>query len=352
MSFTEQKRKEIRKYLLRKIDSDDEKLIPKVADAFGISLTSVKRYLEVELSEDHIVPDAEKKCGYSLVFQRESFRYETKGLDEYCDLLLAKDVLPIISAGENARKLWSYMLSEMFNNVLEHSRGTVADCRVENCCLYGRVFLTDNGKGVFRTVCDTLEKNGFRSPTVEDAVMELYKGKLTSAPQHHSGEGIFFTMKMADRFFLWSSDTLMKYGYSETAETVRSRFLAYASGLTGKGTTVMMKLDHDTMKSTKEIFNRYSDPDNGFYKTLIPVRDVCEEFGPVSRSQARSICFRLENFKEAVLDFTGVEFMGQGFADELFRVFQNKYPDLMITPINMSDAVNRMYLTTIHNVVS
>lgn len=40
----------------------------------------------------------------------------------------------------------------------------------------------------------------------------------------------------------------------------------------------------------------------------------------VARSQARRICNRLEEFKEVILDFQDVEYMGQGFADEVFKV--------------------------------
>lgn len=39
------------------------------------------------------------------------------------------------------------------------------------------------------------------------------------------------------------------------------------------------------------------------------------------------------------LDFTGIEFMGQGFADEIFRVFQNKYPELVLKPVHANASV-------------
>lgn len=41
-------------------------------------------------------------------------------------------------------------------------------------------------------------------------------------------------------------------------------------------------------------------------------------------------------------DFLDVEFMGQGFADEVFRVFQNKYPDIKLVPVNANETVRRM----------
>ena len=43
--------------------------------------------------------------------------------------------------------------------------------------------------------------------------------------------------------------------------------------------------------------------------------------------------------------------MGQGFADEMFRVFHNEHPEIILTPTNMTADVNNMYLCTIHNKV-
>jgi hypothetical protein len=35
------------------------------------------------------------------------------------------------------------------------------------------------------------------------AILELSKGKLTSDPSRHNGEGIFFTSRMFDDFAFW-----------------------------------------------------------------------------------------------------------------------------------------------------
>ncbi|MCR4596114.1 MAG: STAS-like domain-containing protein [Lachnospiraceae bacterium] len=73
---------------------------------------------------------------------------------------------------------------------------------------------------------------------------------------------------------------------------------------------------------------------------------------PVARSQARRICVRLECFKEVILDFDKAEIMGQEFADELFRVFQNAHPDVVLTPINMNPEIKTMYLHALHMTVT
>jgi len=50
----------------------------------------------------------------------------------------------------------------------------------------------------------------------------------------------------------------------------------------------------------------------------------------VSRSQAKRILAGIDRFKVVSLDFTGVEWIGQAFADEIFRVYQNAHPDIEI----------------------
>jgi hypothetical protein len=41
----------------------------------------------------------------------------------------------------------------------------------------------------------------------------------------------------------------------------------------------------------------------------------------ISRSQAKRLLARIELFKIVLFDFSGVETIGQAFADEIFRVF-------------------------------
>ena len=119
-----------------------------------------------------------------------------------------------------------------------------------------------------------------------------------------------------------------------------------------KGTVVIMRLDNNSNRNAIDVFNTFSDVDEGFVKTCIPVFEACLDRNPISRSQARRLCNRLNQFKEVVLDFEKVDMMAQGFADELFRVFHNENPDVILTPINMNEETKKMYLYTIHNKVN
>ena len=62
----------------------------------------------------------------------------------------------------------------------------------------------------------------------------------------------------------------------------------------------------------------------------------------MSRSQAKKILRNLEDFSVITLDFKGVEIVGQGFADEVFRVYQNEYPDKQIKYIHGNKDVTFM----------
>ena len=103
-----------------------------------------------------------------------------------------------------------------------------------------------------------------------------------------------------------------------------------------------MSLSNFSHKKTSEIFDIYSNIDGGFSKTRIPLKNIFES-SPVSRSQAKRICNRLDKFKEVVIDFDGLTWMGQGFAHQIFVVYQKEHPNIKLTPINMCEPVENMY---------
>jgi hypothetical protein len=111
------------------------------------------------------------------------------------------------------------------------------------------------------------------------------------------------------------------------------------------GTIVSMTVRKDTALLVGDVFNEFSDPDNNpsFYKTIIPLK-LMEHDGDLlmSRSQAKRLISRFNLFREVILDFSGIEFIGQGFADEVFRVFANTDSNVKLRPINCAKDVENM----------
>ena len=114
-----------------------------------------------------------------------------------------------------------------------------------------------------------------------------------------------------------------------------------------KGTSVAFRVNLNQKQTLQDLFKQYTDaPESyGFIKTIIPIKLL--EYGDqspifVSRSQARRLLTRIERFKIVQLDFSGIETIVQGFADEVFRVFKSNHPDVELSPINCSEAVHQM----------
>ena len=111
--------------------------------------------------------------------------------------------------------------------------------------------------------------------------------------------------------------------------------------LPANGTVVRMTISNFSRKQAKDVFDQYADSDSGFSKTQIPLQQYFES-NPVSRSQAKRLCSRLDRFKEVILDFTGLDWIGQGFAHQLFVVFQNEHSDIRLLPMGMTEDVEKM----------
>ena len=103
-----------------------------------------------------------------------------------------------------------------------------------------------------------------------------------------------------------------------------------------------MELANKTHKELREIFDMYADIDGGLTKTSIPMKNIFGNTFPVARSQARRLSNRLEQFKEVELDFSCVDEIGQGFADELFGKFAARHPETNIIIKNENKEIRNM----------
>ncbi len=111
------------------------------------------------------------------------------------------------------------------------------------------------------------------------------------------------------------------------------------------GTKVTMKISKNSKVNPEDIFNQYTDEDFAFTKNalfLVEPYKISAGAEPVSRSEAKRFLAGAEKFKHILIDFKNTERIGQGFADEVFRVFQNQYPHIFLEPIHSCPAVLAM----------
>ena len=339
MSFTEAKRRAIRKYMLNKVRCDDADFIKKTAENFEISETSVRRYIKDCLDKGIVAEDAERKNGLLLTTVSEQWNIVNAGMLEE-DELYWTYISPFLGElSGNVQDIWYYAFTEIMNNAIDHSGGDQIRFGIQKDALYTEISITDNGVGIFRNIQDYFRKKSGISLNSEQAAMELYKGRMTTDPARHSGEGIFFVSKMLSEFAVWSDNTVYSYRCDDRDRFVQSHLISYYTKMEGIGTMAVMKLENDSKRTSREVFDTFAPLEEGFVKTLIPMKEMCPLGDPVARSQARRILRRLDEFREIIFDFRDIDFMGQGFADEVFRVFQNQHPDIMLNVINANETV-------------
>ncbi len=263
-------------------------------------------------------------------------KYVNELLEEHKILLEIEDKLPQIKTlSENVRSIFTFSFSEMFNNAIEHSSSKFISIVVS---LQSGVLLfnvNDSGVGVFRNI---MRKKNLKSEM--EAVQDLLKGKTTTMPKSHSGEGIFFTSKSSDKFVLSSFDYVLEI------DTLSNDIFVRNSHGVKRGTHVSFAIATDSARHLDEVFKKYTningDSDYGFDKTEIRVKLFTSGGIHISRSQARRILHGLEKFKVIVFDYQNVPLVGQAFVDEIYRVFQNLHPDIILENENMSEAVKFM----------
>ena len=331
MKFESAKKQSIISYILEKISQNTESLSKKVADEFNISTNTVHSYLN-ELISENIIKKS-KRGKYELVTNFYTYNFKRSlghlNSDTYAfDSCLLEHIK---NFDDNVLRIWNYSFSEMTNNVMDHSQAENLQVIVMQNYVQTSVMLMDDGVGIFNKI-----KDHFHFSSLDEAICELFKGKLTTDAQNHSGEGIFFSSKVMDTFLIVSSGKIF-------ATTKYDNDLIVNLDIPFSGTCVIMSLSNFTHKKISEVFDSYSNEDGSFIKTCIPLKNIFDS-APISRSQAKRICNRLDNFKEIILDFEDLDWMGQGFAHQIFVVYQNANPDIKITPINMNDSIKNMYM--------
>ncbi|MDD4319564.1 MAG: DUF4325 domain-containing protein [Candidatus Peribacteraceae bacterium] len=239
----------------------------------------------------------------------------------------------MFSLSENLRSIFTYAFSEMLNNAIEHSGSKNIQIDVEKNDQTLAFHVNDFGVGVFRNI---MRKRRLRSEV--EAIQDLLKGKTTTQPKAHSGEGIFFTSKIADVF------TLESHRHRLVIDNILEDIFLEELKPAKKGTKVTFRIAAASEKHLNDIFRKYqTDPtEYGFDKTEVQVKLYTMGTIHISRSQARRVLAGLEKFKSVILDFDHVPTVGQAFADEIFRVFKHRYPAIDIQPINMNEGVRFM----------
>lgn len=314
-----------------------------ITKATGFSRTYINRFFKELQNEGHLVLFGKSNRARYISASKKAFKKVKLHEFEYNRIMQNQNISEDTVLDEAKQKTWifsklpknvsiitHYAFTEILNNAIEHSRSEeiiVKIKRDKNVILFT---IKDQGVGVFSNMMR--ERN---LSNVMEAIQDLLKGKQTTAPQSHSGEGIFFTSKAVDYMIIKSSNK--KLIFDNQIEDV---FIKDIKPVTG--TIVECRIFSNSPKDLQNIFAQFSRESFDFSRTSITVKLYKDDSGYISRSQAKRILNGLEKFTTITLDFKDVELVGQGFADEVFRVWQGRHPGIKIEVKNTNENVQFM----------
>lgn len=326
---------DIRRYIIENVGKHPKDISNVAAAHFKITRQAVNKHLQRLVKEGAMVPKGNtvgrSYALASLVDWGRAYELD-RPLAE--DVVWTQDVAPVLGAQpDNVLEIWHYAFTEMLNNAIDHSGGSSIYIHIKRTAADTQIFVKDNGVGIFKKIQSELGLMDERH-----AILELSKGKLTTDPERHTGQGIFFTSRLVDSFDLFSGGVYFNHVFGDDKDWI------FEQAEPSSGTLVWMKLSNHTARTCKKIFDEYSSEDDyGFIKTVVPVR--LAQYGNdrlISRSQAKRVLSRVELFKTVVFNFEEVPTIGQAFADEIFRVFANNHPEIGLIVIRASSEVKRM----------
>lgn len=325
---------DIRTFIVAHVARYPSDIVRRTAEKFDCSRQAVHRHIQRLVEEGALLESGKTRSRTYALAQLSAWTqtYAVSADGDEGDIWLRDVRAQLEPLATNVLGIWQYGFTEMFNNALDHAEASSISVSVAKTAASSVVTIRDDGVGIFRKIQAALGLLDERH-----AVLELAKGKFTTDPQRHSGEGIFFSSRMFDHFSICSGSVW----FSHQAKAPEDWILETdESG----GTSVRMELGNHTARSVSKVFKQFTSGDDfGFTKTVVPVR--LAQYGDdnlVSRSQAKRLIVRFEKFRTVVLDFKGVVLIGQAFADEVFRVFPLAHPEVELMSLNANKEVGQM----------
>ena len=331
---------DIKKLILERILKKGQLRISEIVKKTGFSRAYINRFLK-ELKDEgiimlvgkanrahYVLSDKNKilKAKKEILSGHYTLKNKNLSEDEVLDKI-KKDTGIFLNLPKNVISITDYAFTEILNNAIEHSKSQTIDVFAERDKKFIRLSVIDKGIGIFNSI---IKKRNLKNEL--KAIQELTKGKLTTAPKKHSGEGIFFTSCVVDKLIIQSSNKKLTFD-----NILNDIFISDIKKL--KGTKVTFLISTGSKRRLEKIFKKYAGETFEFAKTKVIVKLYKTDTGYISRSQARRVSTGLEKFKTVTLDFRNINTVGQAFADEVFRVWQNRHPDIKIQYQNANENI-------------
>lgn len=326
---------QILKFLLASIPQHPADIVAVTTAKFKVTRTTVHRHLNKLLEQKRVLKsgttrDTQYYLPDSLA---KAFTYQLN--EELLEFNIYQNNFEpsFLQLSSTLEDILAYGFTEIFNNAIDHSKGTKITAKSEFVDNDVMISIEDNGIGIFKNLY-----NHFKFDDIREAILQLNKGKMTTDPENHTGEGIFFSSRIFDVFEIKANN--LHY----LRDNIENDWSLETLSLPIKGSIVIMKISQSSSKTLRDTFSQFEEPeDHAFDRT-----EICVELSRfaeerlISRSQAKRVLRNLDKFNRVTLDFKGVRLVGQGFVDEIFRVYAGQHPHVTFDYINANEDVKFM----------
>ena len=326
----------IREYILDNVEKHSRDIARVTSERFGISRSAVSKHLR-SLVDGGFLESSGTTSARKYTLRKildESWRFKVDEIEE--DRVWREYVRPHMKElPENIYGICYFGFTEMLNNVIDHSESKEARVHLSRTATNITIDVMDAGVGIFRKIQTEFDLHDPRH-----ALLELSKGKLTTDEEKHTGEGIFYTSRMFDKFTIVSGTLCFLRENDEDDWLIET-----SEGESLQGTIIRLAINTKTRRTSLEIFEKFAagEEDLDFSRTHVPLQLLLYEGEElISRSQAKRLLMRLDGFREVLLDFKGIQRIGQAFADEIFRVYKNTHPQVSIIYVRATKEVEQM----------
>ena len=326
----------IRKFLLSAVKAGNQQIVHDAQEIFHVSRQTIHNHLSTLVEMGYLEAHG-KTSGrtYELGTKRSHIqKFALENLRE-SDVYIRDFGFIFENLPHNIENICHYGFTEILNNAIDHSEGQFVYVNVERTKKFIEIKISDDGEGIFNHIARIMDLSDPR-----ESILELSKGKLTTDPKNHTGQGIFFTSRTFDNFYIYAGDLIFTHDDNDSDD-----YLLH-NDKERDGTFVYMKIAMDSCRDLEGVFAAFTgneDEDFSFNTTVVPVKLALYEGEKlVSRSQAKRILNRVEKFKTVLLDFKDVDSIGQAFADEMFRVFARRNPHIILYPTHTSESIDRI----------
>ncbi len=334
---------DIRKLILHILNEKGEVKACDIVKVIGFSREYINRFFRELRNEGKIILLGKANKAHYILANKQALIRARKDITTVHRILhnlnISEDIILdgikrgtgiFLEVPKSVLRIIDYAFTEMLNNAIEHSHSKTIEITMERHKENIYFNVIDKGIGIFNSI---MEKKRLQDEM--EAIQDLMKGKLSTAPETHSGEGIFFTSKAADILTIQSAQKKLIFN-----NLLKDVFIKDIKKT--KGTKAAFSIAINSERNLTDIFKEYTDESFEFSKTKVEVRlfKMAKEY--ISRSQARRILTGLDRFKTVILDFKDVQTVGQAFADEVFRVWKLRHPDITIIPQNANENIRFM----------